>query len=143
MSEGEVSGKDSEDFTSCLNMLLFIQIKKYKKETFKKKNKLFLTYLIIDLIIYLNKLLSPTQKLYWPYLDKLSPQPNFKDYDQLSCHKVYTYEIIFSIYFQVQIVVSAPGNGDNFKSRTMKQSGNVYVYNTRSQSQCQFTQFFH
>lgn len=33
---------------------------------------------------------------------------------------------------QVQIVVSAPGNGDNFKSRTMKQSGNVYVYNTRS-----------
>lgn len=91
-----------------------------------------LTYLIIDLIIHLNELLSPTQKSYWPYLDKLSPQPNFKVYDQLSCHKVYTYEIIFSIYFQVQIVVSAPGNGDNFKSRTMKQSGNVYVYNTRS-----------
>lgn len=36
------------------------------------------------------------------------------------------------IQFQVQIVVSAPGNGDNFKSRTIKQSGNVYVYNTRS-----------
>lgn len=37
MSEGEVSGKDSQDFTSCLNMLLFIWIKKYKKEIFKKK----------------------------------------------------------------------------------------------------------
>lgn len=37
MSQGEVSGKDSQDFTSCLNMLLFIWIKKYKKEIFKKK----------------------------------------------------------------------------------------------------------
>lgn len=33
---------------------------------------------------------------------------------------------------QIQMVVSAPGNGDNLKSSSIEQSGNVYVYNTRT-----------
>nr|XP_022318177.1 phosphatidylinositol-glycan-specific phospholipase D-like [Crassostrea virginica] len=34
----------------------------------------------------------------------------------------------------VQVVVSAPRNGDNFKSAAVKQSGNVYVYNIKSKT---------
>lgn len=128
MSEGEVSGKDSQDFYQLFkHVALYINKKNIKRKHLRKKQ------VIADISNYwLNNLLEWIVVTYWPYLDKLSPQPNFKVYDQFSCHEVYTYEIIFWIYFQVQIVVSAPGNGDNFKSRTMKQSGNVYVYNTRS-----------